>query len=139
MNEATRTTVTENTATWLMVLRGFIWQVITYPFVGHGGASLWFLLELLIGQRDRAVITESVGVKTRFHRLLEFPEDLRTPEDELLHLPAVDSREAGEVEEERPAFLLGTKPRGLVVVDDERPPERRLGVLHGFETGAPAF
>jgi hypothetical protein len=30
------------------VLRGFIWQVATYPFVGAGGASIWFLLELLI-------------------------------------------------------------------------------------------
>ncbi|MCP4899059.1 MAG: hypothetical protein GY906_18990 [bacterium] len=30
------------------VLSGFVWQVITYPFVGYGGASLWFLLELLI-------------------------------------------------------------------------------------------
>jgi hypothetical protein len=31
-----------------MVLRGFIWQLGTYPFVGAGGASIWFLLELLI-------------------------------------------------------------------------------------------
>lgn len=30
------------------VLRGFIWQLGTYPFVGAGGASIWFLLELLI-------------------------------------------------------------------------------------------
>ena len=30
------------------VLRGFLWQLVTYPFVGVGGASLWILLELLI-------------------------------------------------------------------------------------------
>ena len=30
------------------VLRGFVWQVASYPFVGAGGASIWFLLELLI-------------------------------------------------------------------------------------------
>lgn len=27
---------------------GAVWQLVTYPFVGWGGASLWFLLELLI-------------------------------------------------------------------------------------------
>jgi hypothetical protein len=30
------------------VFRGFIWQIATYPFIGWGGAGLWFLLELLI-------------------------------------------------------------------------------------------
>jgi hypothetical protein len=30
------------------VLRGFVWQLVTYPAVGAGGASIWFLLELLI-------------------------------------------------------------------------------------------
>jgi len=28
--------------------RGFIWQIATYPFIGYGGPSIWFLLELLI-------------------------------------------------------------------------------------------
>jgi hypothetical protein len=27
---------------------GFVWQLVTYPFAGFGGPSLWFLLELLI-------------------------------------------------------------------------------------------
>lgn len=27
---------------------GFVWQVVTYPFVGYGPASIWILLELLI-------------------------------------------------------------------------------------------
>ncbi len=27
---------------------GFAWQLITYPFDGYGGPSVWFLLELLI-------------------------------------------------------------------------------------------
>lgn len=27
---------------------GVVWQVFTYPFAGHGGPSLWILLELLI-------------------------------------------------------------------------------------------
>ena len=30
------------------VLRGFLWQVATYPFIGWGGSGFWFLLELLI-------------------------------------------------------------------------------------------
>lgn len=30
------------------VVRGFVWQLVTYPFVGSGGPSIWFLLELLI-------------------------------------------------------------------------------------------
>lgn len=28
--------------------RGFVWQLATYPFIGYGGPSIWFLLELLI-------------------------------------------------------------------------------------------
>ncbi len=31
-----------------LVLRGFVWQLATYPFAGYGPASLWFLFELLI-------------------------------------------------------------------------------------------
>jgi hypothetical protein len=27
---------------------GFVWQVVTYPFIGYGGPNFWFLLELLI-------------------------------------------------------------------------------------------
>ncbi len=30
------------------VFSGFIWQIVTYPFVGWGGSGIWFLLELLI-------------------------------------------------------------------------------------------
>jgi len=30
------------------VLSGFVWQLVAYPFVGAGGASIWFLLELLV-------------------------------------------------------------------------------------------
>jgi hypothetical protein len=30
------------------VYAGFVWQLVTYPFVGFGGGGLWFLLELLI-------------------------------------------------------------------------------------------
>jgi hypothetical protein len=30
------------------VFSGFVWQVVTYPFVGWGRSGLWFLLELLI-------------------------------------------------------------------------------------------
>jgi hypothetical protein len=30
------------------VVRGFVWQPITYPFIGWGGSGLWFLVELLI-------------------------------------------------------------------------------------------
>jgi hypothetical protein len=27
---------------------GFAWQLVTYPFIGYGGPSIWILLELLI-------------------------------------------------------------------------------------------
>ena len=27
---------------------GYLWQLVTYPFVGFGGPDLWFLLELLV-------------------------------------------------------------------------------------------
>jgi hypothetical protein len=30
------------------VLRGFVWQIVTYPAIGWGASGLWFLLELLI-------------------------------------------------------------------------------------------
>lgn len=33
------------TAFWPL---GLVWQVFTYPFAGHGGPSIWILLELLI-------------------------------------------------------------------------------------------
>ena len=28
--------------------QGFVWQLATYPFIGYGSPSLWFVLELLI-------------------------------------------------------------------------------------------
>jgi hypothetical protein len=28
--------------------KAYVWQILTYPFVGHGRPDLWFLLELLI-------------------------------------------------------------------------------------------
>jgi hypothetical protein len=31
-----------------LVLRGFVWQLVTYPFVGTTASGFWFLLELLI-------------------------------------------------------------------------------------------
>mgnify|MGYP001824276841 FL=1 len=31
-----------------LVLRGFLWQLVTYPVVGTRGSGFWFLLELLI-------------------------------------------------------------------------------------------
>lgn len=44
------------TAAWMEVLRlgpalwqrGFVWQLVTYAFVGTGAPGIWFLLELLI-------------------------------------------------------------------------------------------
>ena len=30
------------------VFKGFVWQIVTYPFIGWGRTGLWFLLELLI-------------------------------------------------------------------------------------------
>ena len=31
-----------------LVLKGLLWQLVTYPVVGFGASGLWFLLELLI-------------------------------------------------------------------------------------------
>ena len=44
------------TGVWIELLRlsslswrfGFVWQLGTYPFIGYGAPSLWFLLELFI-------------------------------------------------------------------------------------------
>jgi hypothetical protein len=46
----------ETTRDWMALLRltpwvwqrGFVWQLVTYPFVGYGAPSIWFLLGLLI-------------------------------------------------------------------------------------------
>src|SRR5260370_4172066 len=27
---------------------GFVWQLVTYPYAGYGGASVWFLVSLLM-------------------------------------------------------------------------------------------
>ncbi len=32
----------------LIWMRGFVWQLVTYPFAGAGAPSFWFVLELLI-------------------------------------------------------------------------------------------
>ncbi len=49
--------------------RGFVWQLITYPFVGTGRAGIWFLLELFfLGMFGRDV-WNALG-RRRFWRLL---------------------------------------------------------------------
>jgi len=51
------------------VLGGAIWQLVTYPFVGAGGASIWFLLELLILFWFGRDVFRRLG-RRRFWRLL---------------------------------------------------------------------
>jgi membrane associated rhomboid family serine protease len=51
------------------VLGGAIWQLVTYPFVGAGGASIWFLLELLILFWFGRDVCSRLG-RRRFWRLL---------------------------------------------------------------------
>jgi len=34
--------------TSLVWARGFIWQLVSYPFIGKGATGIWFLIELLI-------------------------------------------------------------------------------------------
>ena len=48
---------------------GFLWQLVTYPFVGIGGASIWILLELLILFWFASDVYGVLGQK-RFWRLL---------------------------------------------------------------------
>lgn len=49
--------------------RGFVWQLITYPFVGNGRAGFWFLLELFfLGMFGRDVFN-ALG-RRRFWRVL---------------------------------------------------------------------
>ena len=51
------------------VLGGAIWQLVTYPFVGAGGASIWFLLELLVLFWFGRDVFRRLG-RRRFWRLL---------------------------------------------------------------------
>jgi membrane associated rhomboid family serine protease len=46
--EATRIVPALLRLTPLVWHAGFVWQLVTYPFVGYGGPSFWFLVELLI-------------------------------------------------------------------------------------------
>ncbi|HYG63268.1 MAG TPA: hypothetical protein VEL74_11855 [Thermoanaerobaculia bacterium] len=46
--DATRGIVALLRLTPLVWQSGFVWQLATYPFIGYGGPSIWFLLELLI-------------------------------------------------------------------------------------------
>jgi membrane associated rhomboid family serine protease len=49
--------------------RGFLWQLVTYPFVGNGSPGIWFLLELFfLGMFGRDVF-HALG-RRRFWRLL---------------------------------------------------------------------
>ncbi len=47
----------------------FVWQVLTYPFMGSGGASPWILLELLILYWFASDVYRQLG-RTRFWQLL---------------------------------------------------------------------
>jgi membrane associated rhomboid family serine protease len=51
------------------VLRGALWQLVTYPFVATPGSGFWFLLELLILYWFGRSVLSSLG-RRRFWRLL---------------------------------------------------------------------
>lgn len=53
----------------LGVFRGFLWQLVTYPFVATSGSGLWFLLELLILYWFGRSVMFQLGNR-RFWRLL---------------------------------------------------------------------
>lgn len=48
---------------------GYLWQLVTYPFVGFGGPDLWFLLELLVLYWFGADVWRRLG-RRRFWRLI---------------------------------------------------------------------
>jgi hypothetical protein len=48
---------------------GFVWQLVTYPYVGYGGASIWFLVSLLMLYWFGRDVFYGLGRK-RFWRLL---------------------------------------------------------------------
>jgi len=48
---------------------GYLWQLITYPFIGFGGPDLWFLLELLVLYWFGADVRRRLG-RRRFWRLI---------------------------------------------------------------------
>lgn len=48
---------------------GFVWQLVTYPFAGYGGPSLWIILELLILYWFGRDVYYSLG-RRRFWRTL---------------------------------------------------------------------
>jgi membrane associated rhomboid family serine protease len=48
---------------------GFLWQLVTYPFVGFGGPDLWFLLELLVLYWFGVDVRHRLG-RRRFWRLI---------------------------------------------------------------------
>jgi hypothetical protein len=52
-----------------LVWRGFIWQLATYPFIGYGPPSFWFLVELLILFWFGRDVYDGLG-RRRFWRLL---------------------------------------------------------------------
>jgi hypothetical protein len=55
-------------AAWQRLL---VWQPLTYPWIGTGGASLWILLELLILYWFAGAVRGSLG-RGRFWRLLVY-------------------------------------------------------------------
>jgi membrane associated rhomboid family serine protease len=48
---------------------GYLWQLVTYPFVGFGGPDLWFLLELLVLYWFGADVRRRLGGR-RFWRVV---------------------------------------------------------------------
>jgi membrane associated rhomboid family serine protease len=48
---------------------GYLWQLVTYPFVGFGGPDLWFLLELLVLYWFGSDVWRRLG-RRRFWRLI---------------------------------------------------------------------
>ncbi len=49
--------------------QAFVWQLVTYPAAGHGGPSIWFLLELLIFYMFAGDVRWALG-RRRFWNLL---------------------------------------------------------------------
>jgi hypothetical protein len=70
------------------VVRGRLWQLASYPFIGTGGVSLWFLLELLILYWFGRDVFWRLG-RQRFWRLIVITSVIAAVIAVLIHLITV--------------------------------------------------
>lgn len=89
--------------------RGFLWQLATYPVIGYGGPSLWFLLELLILFWFGRDVYHQLG-RRRFWRVLAWGALSASVVAVLVELSGILSPELA------PPFVLMQGQRMLIVI-----------------------